>query len=58
VEAQAEALLAAVDENVPVNFRLCDVTTEIQSLKFAMANGLMAFKKNISGIFQEDLLCI
>jgi hypothetical protein len=33
VETQVEALLATVDENVPVNFQPCDVSKEIKSLK-------------------------
>jgi hypothetical protein len=35
--AQVEALLATVDEETPVNFRLCDVSKEIQSLKLEKA---------------------
>jgi hypothetical protein len=30
VEAQVEALLAGIDEDIPVNFRPCDVSEEIQ----------------------------
>jgi hypothetical protein len=38
VEAQVEALLAIVDEDSPVNFRPCDVSKEIQSLKLGIPN--------------------
>jgi hypothetical protein len=38
--AQVEALLATVDEDIPVNFRPCDVSKEIQSLKLGNARGL------------------
>jgi hypothetical protein len=39
LEAQAEALLATFDEDDPVNFRPCDVSKEIQSLKLGKACG-------------------
>jgi hypothetical protein len=37
VEAQVEALLATVDEAILVNFRPCDVSKEIKSLKIGKA---------------------
>jgi hypothetical protein len=58
VEALVEALLATVDEDIPLNFRLCDVSTETQSLKQQWPTFVMSFQMNVSGIFQEDLLCI
>jgi hypothetical protein len=39
VEAQVENLLATVDEYIPVNFRPCDVSKEMQSLKLGKARG-------------------
>jgi hypothetical protein len=39
VGAQVEAPLANVDEGSPVNFRPCDVSKEIQSLKLGKACG-------------------
>jgi hypothetical protein len=33
MQAQVEALLATVDEDIPANSRPCDVSKEIQSLK-------------------------
>jgi hypothetical protein len=39
VEAQVEVVLAAVSEDTPINFRPCDVSKEIQSLKLGMACG-------------------
>jgi hypothetical protein len=39
VEATVKALLATVDEDIPVNFWPCDVSKEIQSLKFGMVCG-------------------
>jgi hypothetical protein len=58
VEAQVETLLAGVSEDIPVYFRPCDISKEMQSLKLGKACGLMAFQINVSCIFQEDLLCI
>jgi hypothetical protein len=37
VEAQVEALLVTVSEDIPVNFWPCDVSKEIQSLKLGKA---------------------
>jgi hypothetical protein len=37
VEAQVEALLATIDEDIPVIFRSCDLSKEIQSLKLGKA---------------------
>jgi hypothetical protein len=37
VEAKVEVLLATVDEDAPFNFRPCDVSKEIQSLKLQRA---------------------
>jgi hypothetical protein len=39
VEAQVEALLAIVHEDVPFNFRPCDVSKKIQSLKLGKTRG-------------------
>jgi hypothetical protein len=40
VEAEVEALLATVDdEDIPVNFRPCDVSKEVESLKLGKACG-------------------
>jgi hypothetical protein len=39
VEAQVEALLATVDEDIPFNFRPCDVSKEIQSMKLGKVCG-------------------
>jgi hypothetical protein len=39
VEAQVQTLLATVYEDIPVNFRPCDVSKEIQSLKLGNASG-------------------
>jgi hypothetical protein len=39
VEAKIEALLATVNEDTPVNFRLCDVSKEIQPLKLGKVYG-------------------
>jgi hypothetical protein len=43
-------------QDTPVYFPPCDVSEEIQSLKLGKA--LIVFQIDISGIFQEDLLCI
>jgi hypothetical protein len=37
VEAKGEAVLATVDEDIPVNFRPCDVSKETQSLNLEEA---------------------
>jgi hypothetical protein len=42
VEAQVKALLATVDEDTSVNFQPCDVSKEIESLKFGEASGFDA----------------
>jgi hypothetical protein len=39
VEAKVETLLATVDEDIPVNFRLCGVSKKIQSLKLGETCG-------------------
>jgi hypothetical protein len=39
VEAQIETLLATVEEDIPVSFRLCDVSKEMQPLKLGKACG-------------------
>jgi hypothetical protein len=39
VVAQVEALLTATDEDIPVQFRSCNVSKEIQSLKLVKACG-------------------
>jgi hypothetical protein len=39
VEAQVKALLATVDEDILVNFRLCDVSNKIQSSKLGKDRG-------------------
>jgi hypothetical protein len=39
VEAQVEALMGTVNEDFPVNFRPCEVSKEIQSLKLGKAFG-------------------
>jgi hypothetical protein len=57
VEAQVEALLAAVVEGTPVNIRPCDISKEIQPLKLGKACGLIAIKVNAPSTFQEELLC-
>jgi hypothetical protein len=41
VEAQVEALLAIIDEDIPVNFQPYDISKEI-SLKLGMAYGFHA----------------
>jgi hypothetical protein len=38
VEAQVEALMTTMDENIPVNFRSCDISREIQFLKLGKAS--------------------
>jgi hypothetical protein len=53
MESKVEALLATIDEDPPVTFRLCDILKEIQFLKLGMAYAFDA-----SDIFQEDLLYI
>jgi hypothetical protein len=40
VEARVPALLTTVDENPPVEFRPCDVSKEIRSLKLGKATGI------------------
>jgi hypothetical protein len=42
----------------PVNFRPCDFSKERQSLKLGKVCGFDGIPMNVSGIFQEDLLCI
>jgi hypothetical protein len=39
VEAEVEALLATAVEDIPINFRLCDVSKEIQLIKLGKAYG-------------------
>jgi hypothetical protein len=39
VEAQVEALLFTVYEDIPIRFRTCDVSKEIQFLKLGKARG-------------------
>jgi hypothetical protein len=39
VEAQVKALLATADEDTSINFQLCDVTKQTQSLKLGKAYG-------------------
>jgi hypothetical protein len=39
VEAKVEVLLATVDEDTPVNFRPCDISKEMQSLKLGKVCG-------------------
>jgi hypothetical protein len=58
VEAQVKALLATVNEDIPVNFQPSDVSNEIISLKLGEVMVLTAFQINIYGILQEDFLCI
>jgi hypothetical protein len=41
VEAQVEAVLTTVDEDIPANFRSCDVTKEIQCLQLGKACGFV-----------------
>jgi hypothetical protein len=40
VEARVQALLTTVDKNLPVQFRPCDVSKEIRSLKLGKACGI------------------
>jgi hypothetical protein len=40
-ETEGEAVLATVDEDTLVNFRPCDVSEEILSLKLGKANGFV-----------------
>jgi hypothetical protein len=58
MEATVQALLPTNDQGIPVKFRRCDISKEIQSLTLGKTAVLMAFEMNVSGIFQEDLLCI
>jgi hypothetical protein len=51
VEAQVEALLATVDEDIPVNFWPCDVSKEIHSLELWKACGSDGIPNNVYGIF-------
>jgi hypothetical protein len=39
VKAKTEALLAAIDEEIPVNFQPCDISKEIQYFKLGKACG-------------------
>jgi hypothetical protein len=55
VEAQVEAQLATIDEDIPVNFRPCDISKEIQSLKLGKACGFDGIPNEF---VQEDLMCI
>jgi hypothetical protein len=51
VEAQVEALLATVDEDIPFNFLPCDVSKEIHSLKLGKARGSDGIPNNIYDLF-------
>jgi hypothetical protein len=52
MEAEVEALLTTV------NFRLCEVSKELQSLQLGKASGSDGFPNECSSIFQKDRLCI
>jgi hypothetical protein len=55
VGAQVEALLATVDEDIPLNFLPCDASKEIRSLKLGKARGVDGTPDEC---VQEDILCI
>jgi hypothetical protein len=55
VEAQVEVPMTTVDEDIPVIFRPCDVSKEIQSLKLRKAHGFDGIRNEC---VQEDHLCI
>jgi hypothetical protein len=56
VEARVQALLTTAGENSSVNFRLCDVSKEIRSLKLGKACGIDGIPNECLRQFQEDLL--
>jgi hypothetical protein len=58
VEAQVEAVLAAVVKSTPVNIHPCDISKEIYPLKLGNLVVLMAIQINVSSMFLEDLLLI
>jgi hypothetical protein len=58
IDFQIEALLATVDEDIPVNFQHCEVSKGILFLKIGKACGFDGIPKNVSGIFQDDLLSV
>jgi hypothetical protein len=47
VEAQVEALLATIDEDIPVKFRPGDISKEIQSLILGEACGFDKVKGKV-----------
>jgi hypothetical protein len=56
VEAQVEALLVTIDENIPVNCRPCDPSKEIQSLKLGKACGFDGISNEYLRHLQRHLL--
>jgi hypothetical protein len=58
LEAQVEVLLATEDEDIPVHFQPYDVSKKHNPWCYERSVVLMAFQINVSGIFQDDLLCI
>jgi hypothetical protein len=55
VEAEVEALMTTVDEDILVNFRPCGVSKEIHSLKLGKACGFYDIPNECA---QKDHLCI
>jgi hypothetical protein len=51
VEAQVKAPLATVDEDIPINFRPCGISKEIQSFKLGKAYGFYGISNEC---IQED----